>query len=928
MAGYVRKNKAIPNNLNLIEEDIREKFDKDFYEQGFNLTFRKILKQYEVDEKNFRMIFVRNIEQSIVNMHSFFIDDLRKAKELDTHNLNRYLNMFGINRVNLDSNAKSCNFNPNIFDEILQPINYPMGRFPSNPDFSLSFMQQVTVNLYLNDINDILSVNGPPGTGKTTLLKDIFADLVVRQAYEMSITMNSPLKNELKYFKDNTISVLSSKISKYNMLVASSNNAAVQNIVGDLPLKKDIFEEFIPLIEEVDYFTYSSNSRYEKIYNEKSEKYDCDLVQKEGKNKSWGMFSFEGGASTNLNKLCNKIQSMTDELDNWNLSSKNEVEIIEEFHKLYEEVSSYKKIMQSFFMKFKYLKDLKKELKNKKEALKLHESQKVEVENRILNIDREIRELERKKQIQEDEILKVREKLNLNEYEIQRTKRNFEVIKMQIPQENVISKLIRLFRKSNQQNLYDRLNHENNTLNQLEIYNKELLKQISSINQKITDCTTDIGCRRDCKYSINEEYESKKNNLNRFVLNTQKMILELEDKLTQENVRCVDFGLRYEELQKSNPWFDKEFRILQTKLFICALKVRKLYLYKNNKSLKAAKSIFERQNEHISKENGKLLIKTAWEWINLAIPVVSSTFASFGRMFRNFDEDSLGALFIDEAGQALPQASVGSIFRSKKVMVVGDPSQIKPVLTLDSKMMNLIARLYQVDENFVSKDASTQSLVDTTSQYGFQKNEEKWIGIPLWVHRRSNYPMFSIANRISYNDLMVQGKEGNSAYGKAFWYDVKGIADNKYVEEQGDKLVELIQEKLSKNPDLKDKIYVISPFKNVATKLIEKLDSIHFVIKGVNGKVINVGTVHTFQGKEANIVYFVLGADNNSQGAARWAFSEPNIVNVAATRAKEEFYIIGDKTLYSKLGSEIALQTIEIIDKYNGQSDTKEHTCV
>ena len=77
-----------------------------------------------------------------------------------------------------------------------------------------------------------------------------------------------------------------------------------------------------------------------------------------------------------------------------------------------------------------------------------------------------------------------------------------------------------------------------------------------------------------------------------------------------------------------------------------------------------------------------------------------------------------------------------------------------------------------------------------------------------------------------------------------------------------------------------------------------------------------MGTVHTFQGKEAKIVYLILGADESSKGAAGWAVSEPNIMNVAATRAKEEFYIIGDKELYNNLGSETANKTIRILDEY------------
>ncbi len=378
----------------------------------------------------------------------------------------------------------------------------------------------------------------------------------------------------------------------------------------------------------------------------------------------------------------------------------------------------------------------------------------------------------------------------------------------------------------------------------------------------------------------------------------------------------IDFSVSYDQLQKSSPWFSKDFRILQTELFILSLKVRKQFLYENKQNLKESSNIWENQFSYSSKANGKALIKESWKWINFAIPVISTTFASFGRMFRYIDENELGNLFIDEAGQAVPQASVGAIFRSKRVMVVGDPSQIKPVLTLDSNVLNLIARKYNVGEKFISAKASTQTLVDDTSQFGYYKSNDEWIGIPLWVHRRSNYPMFNISNEISYNGLMVQGKDESQAYGKSVWYDCTGNAIDKFVKEQGDLLKELISKSISENPDLKNEIYVISPFKNVANRLETVLKEIGFV-KYENKKSANVGTVHTFQGKEAKIVYLVLSADMQSKSSAIWAVSEPNILNVAATRAKEEFYIIGDRELYYSFKNSVSKQTIDIIDKYN-----------
>lgn len=62
-----------------------------------------------------------------------------------------------------------------------------------------------------------------------------------------------------------------------------------------------------------------------------------------------------------------------------------------------------------------------------------------------------------------------------------------------------------------------------------------------------------------------------------------------------------------------------------------------------------------------------------------------------------------------------------------------------------------------------------------------------------------------------------------------------------------------------------------------------------------------VGTVHTFQGKEEDIVVMVLGADTEHRGAASWAASRPNLLNVALTRAKRRFYIVGDRTLWRTL---------------------------
>jgi superfamily I DNA and/or RNA helicase len=60
----------------------------------------------------------------------------------------------------------------------------------------------------------------------------------------------------------------------------------------------------------------------------------------------------------------------------------------------------------------------------------------------------------------------------------------------------------------------------------------------------------------------------------------------------------------------------------------------------------------------------------------------------------------------------------------------------------------------------------------------------------------------------------------------------------------------------------------------------------------------HVGNVHTFEGKESGVAFFVLGCDTDRVGAVDWACAEPNLLNVAVTRAKSYLYVIGDRDLW------------------------------
>src|SRR5699024_12508851 len=79
-----------------------------------------------------------------------------------------------------------------VIEELLHPSRLPDGRWPSKSEFRLSLMQQLSVNQIVNTDETITSVNGPPGTGKTTQLKHVLAHLVVERGKEL-VKLDEPI---------------------------------------------------------------------------------------------------------------------------------------------------------------------------------------------------------------------------------------------------------------------------------------------------------------------------------------------------------------------------------------------------------------------------------------------------------------------------------------------------------------------------------------------------------------------------------------------------------------------------------------------------------------------------------------------------------------------------------------------------------------
>ena len=334
-SGYIREHNEFPKKISEEESHFLKELNSKLGEecQYFNDTINYLIEKYGDENRSLCYKFIKNVEYEEANLHSFFIKDLEKAKKINSDKLDLYLFGNDKEKINLESQPDSENFQPELFETILMPNKYPNGRFPSNPDYALSFMQEVATNIAINSSAEVRTVNGPPGTGKTTLLKDIFAHYVVEQAHQICNLKNKKIQDEQQYNEKYKIGILPYEITKGNIIVASSNNSAVQNIVKELPRIDSIYPDFLEEIKEVDYFTDIANS--DQLDDKKSIKEEL-----------WGIFSLEGGASSNVLKIMNTLKQISDVFDG---DYQEEKSVYNDFKKMYQELMDEKKKRQDYY---------------------------------------------------------------------------------------------------------------------------------------------------------------------------------------------------------------------------------------------------------------------------------------------------------------------------------------------------------------------------------------------------------------------------------------------------------------------------------------------------------------------------------------------------------------------------------------------------
>ena len=844
---------------------------------------------------------------------SFFLDDLQLVlHHIDTLKDNDKVLSY-INSINQDIEHYDLLKDTDQMRKWYNPKVLPYGRWPSK--FNLSFMQQIAVNIAKENPKDIFSVNGPPGTGKTTLLKDIIANNIVERASKFceSNHVNDIFKKVVGRDGTSFYYTIPSDIAVYGMLVLSSNNKAVENITLELPNISSVKAGtngstlFNPEFsnQQVDLSCFAKDEKYK--YVKSSEVYFTFLADRLAEsNTQWGLISARLGKKSNINTFMPALNVLSSDMSSiMRMPSAQDA-----FEGAKRQFQAQYKLVKTLFA---YVTTYEENTQSIQE-LKLKINQ---LQEEVVSIDEQLSKYD----TLDDGLMQLIEHKNCIE-----------------------SKLIEY---NGKRSIFDKLWHATNWSILKAMGNPTLLSVIEEETTKLQTVKDQLTAL----HQLVNERESIINTKDSLLADikdidgtiqkaekTQQEILGTLKSSGKDTIHCFD------DIESKLMLSDENRAEAHTAfLYVCNYlnECRERLLYDALQLQKAVimSDAFRKNMQLLSQYWGSLsdrkklqknfdldmIFPALLNSLMIAVPVISSTFAAVERFLVNCkSESSLGTIIIDEAGQASPHMLVGALLRVQKAIVVGDPKQIEPVQTVQDLFVERIGG--EGIGKYRSKELSVQSLADAQNPFaGIIKNldgSESWVGCPLVIHRRCKDPMFSVANELSYGGFMINktmdSDDPIDPCKESCWitYDASNIESStgkdRYIKVQGQIAFELIQKLRARNAEFKD-IFIITPFTSVAHGFKTYMQSISDDIVNWTDKdnksgwlKDNIGTVHTFQGKEAKVVIYMLGcqSDGTANGAIKWV--NANNVNVAFTRAKEYIYVIGDATKWAELNKNLA----------------------
>jgi superfamily I DNA and/or RNA helicase/very-short-patch-repair endonuclease len=251
-------------------------------------------------------------------------------------------------------------------------------------------------------------------------------------------------------------------------------------------------------------------------------------------------------------------------------------------------------------------------------------------------------------------------------------------------------------------------------------------------------------------------------------------------------------------------------------------------------------------------------------------------------------------VIFDEASQCDLASAIPALYRANRALVVGDPKQLNHVVFLGKQ-----AEYSSFAKNNVPPDIqanyrySTNSLFDVAENLVPQGNY-----FMLDEHFRSDPHIIGFSNKMFYEDqirIMTQKpKMGLAEQEAAIQLDyvkgrrTEGAANPTEIETIFKHVKQLIAQSSNDKPIT---IGILSPFRDQVNAITKALPS-YLSLTEVERHKIVVGTAHSLQGDEKDVVILSLSLDPKFHHGTLNFLEKPNVFNVSITRAKKRLIVV------------------------------------
>jgi very-short-patch-repair endonuclease len=265
-----------------------------------------------------------------------------------------------------------------------------------------------------------------------------------------------------------------------------------------------------------------------------------------------------------------------------------------------------------------------------------------------------------------------------------------------------------------------------------------------------------------------------------------------------------------------------------------------------------------------------------------------------------FAPNLFDVLVIDEASQCDIASALPLLYRARRVVVIGDPMQLRHISILSTREDHELLSQHELMDEYSSWAYSARSLFDLANSRC--RSEDV---VVLREHHRSHADIIEFSNNAFYGgglrvatnyDRLRQPHLDEPA---VRWVDVRGATvrpakGGAINEVEAQAVVGEIERLVSGG--YSGTIGVVSPFRAQADRIKDLVHERESLVARLTGLGFLADTVHRFQGDERDVMIFSpVVSPGVSDAAIGFLRHNPNLFNVAVSRARAALVVVGNK---------------------------------